>query len=776
MERILDTSLQHATLFWPIAPPRASMLVVVKATYVLTKQGAFLSPMQDPVTGELYWDDDPEKSVRYPSDLALLKPRGECFVAGHCRPLTDPVERTVAAFQVGNIKKSFAVIGDRQWNGRTPTPPVPFTEMPLQWERSFGGPGHSVNPVGVGMADRLPNLEPENQPITSPSDKPASVGAFPLGMRWKARAQYLGTYDAKWQAERHPWLPEDFRFAFYNEAPLDQQIDGYWMGGERVALRHLHPSIPRVDVTLPRLVPRVFVEHDATSAKGEGHFEEIGLVCDTLVVDADRGVVNAVWRGSLQLPNEELTPTGLARLFVMHEALEKDGRASGLDACRQRMLDKIARDAAELAALEGEEPPPEDEAAATMIDGGEAAVAAAQAAYEAMQAANKEPHPDLVGDGLQNQIDDALKAAGIDVDAAAAEAEEVPEGVPPLDEERVREIFGDMGEEVPDEILALLRDEDDEEEDPPPPPPVDLREVVVGRHQRGLPVEGDFSGVNLAGLDLSGMDARNALFHETSFRGTNLTGAKLDGATMLKADFFGANLARASLRAADLTGAVLEAVPLHGSVLDDALLNGAELQEAVLDDASLKGAQLRGANLQGASLQGATCDGAVLDEAKLEGCQFVKASLRETRFYGAHAENVKLDHANLEKVRFGDGADLTGSTARGVRASGSNWRSAVLQGVDFSGASLDDADFFGADLQNAMLGGCRLRRASFQEAKLTGASLRDADVYEGVFMQASLTETDLRGANLFRANFYRAHGVGARLDGANLDGTTWEPK
>lgn len=52
---------------------------------------------------------------------------------------------------------------------------------------------------------------------------PAGFG--PLGKAWAPRLALAGTYDARWLDERHPRLPEDFDFAYWNGAPADQQID-----------------------------------------------------------------------------------------------------------------------------------------------------------------------------------------------------------------------------------------------------------------------------------------------------------------------------------------------------------------------------------------------------------------------------------------------------------------------------------------------------------------------------------------------------------------------
>ncbi|MCB9592981.1 MAG: DUF2169 domain-containing protein [Sandaracinaceae bacterium] len=790
MDLLRDTSLETANLFWATEPPKTSMIVVAKATFVLAREGAAkLCVEQDVPTGELHWDDDPARSVRYPSDFALLKPRGECFVTGSVRTLSGrPEERTVAGFRVGPISKSLAVYGDRTWGGARPST---FEAMPLQWERAFGGPSYPANPLGCGLDDgRLPNFELESAPITSREQRPAPAGVGATGMSWPARTALTGTYDERWKSERWPWLPKDFRYAYFNEAPADQQIEGYWHGDEVIALQHLHPIFPRLESRLPRILPRVFVVRGEDPNAREG-FEEVRLVCDTITIDADRGLVFCVWRGQVRLDHTQLAPDGLARLFTMHEDLGAEGaRGATLDACWQRMRAAAdARDAA-LEALKGDapppaaEPPPDDQ---TFVDAPADDDARARAVEVAARLdATKKAEEASSGPDPLEELTRQLADAGVDVAALTAGHEDQLAAFPKLEPKALREAFEKQGMEAPaeldqleEELAKALAQADEEPEQPKlpeAPPAPDLREVVVAAHRKGAPLVGDFTGANLAGLDLHGLKATDAILMEANFRGTNLTGAKLDGANLTRADFLSANLGKASLRGADLTEAVLEDAKLLGARLSDATLDRAECQAAVFDEAVLEKASLQHADLRAASFAGARCAEAVFNHAKLDGARFAGAKLVDARFYSVSAPGIFLDGADLSKLRVGRGADLTGASARGVRAVDSNWRDATLKGASMAGTALTHADFTGADLSNAVLTGCSMRRAILQQAVLVGASLRGADVMEGTFQRANLGGTDLRGANLYAANFYEAFGDNASLEGANVDGTMWEKR
>src|SRR5690349_1714824 len=98
-------------------PPVPSLTVVVKATFRLVPGGeCTLAPEQAPPSAEVHHDDDPKQSVRYDSDFAVNKVRGECFVAGSCyAPGGRPVPASGVAFRVGRVAKALAVFGDRRW-------------------------------------------------------------------------------------------------------------------------------------------------------------------------------------------------------------------------------------------------------------------------------------------------------------------------------------------------------------------------------------------------------------------------------------------------------------------------------------------------------------------------------------------------------------------------------------------------------------------------------------------------------------------------------------
>jgi hypothetical protein len=115
----------------------------------------------------------------------------------------------------------------------------------------------------------------------------------PVGRGWEQRIKYAGTYDQDWIDNTFPFLPADFNDAYYQVAPLDQQI-AFPGGGEEVVLVNL-TSEGRLSFKLPAIeVPVVFFRK-----KGERH--ETRAVLDTIIIEPDKRVFSLTWRTSLPL-------------------------------------------------------------------------------------------------------------------------------------------------------------------------------------------------------------------------------------------------------------------------------------------------------------------------------------------------------------------------------------------------------------------------------------------------------------------------------------------
>lgn len=769
MKIVKDTPFEFGFIPWQVRPPAWSLVIVVKGTYTAVDNAVCVdAPAQRPVHGAIHWDDDPAASLRFDTDFAIFKPRAECLLAGTAHaPRGAPAAAVEVSFRVGGVYKSLLVAGDRATDEASPTP---FASMPLRWERAYGGAKLLANPVGVGIdlvdtpaGRRRPRPNLENPHHTTDRDEP--WGAFPLAMHWSPRCALTGTYDDRWFRTRWPWLPDDLDWRFYNAAPLDQQIEGYWRGDEEVGWQHLHPERTRIRSRLPGETARCF----ALLRRGEvEEFREVLLRFDTVVIDGDEDAVLCSWRGALEVA--DATASDVDTLFFVREPL--DARRSLAD-CRAWLDRKLAEAEAEDRDLEAEPVPSEPDAAeafeltAPPTDGitheglqllaGLRARAAQLRAAQPAEAEMLDALHDVTRDDLSGETPDEPDVPIPEIKARAKAAEiELPEELAALPDEV-------EPEPTPADIAEL----DAEHEAAPP-----TRESLLYHRAHMQPFVGmELADVDLSGVDFSGVDFSGALLSRANFRGAILEGCVFDGATADAIDFTGAILRGASFKGADLTGASAEGADFDGATLDEVVAGGARWTGSRFRGASLKGAELVDGEFSRCDFEGADLEGADLSHARCEEARFVRAVMKSVWFEAVRAKAAVFDDGDLTGLRAAEGSDFTDASLQRVRANDSKWDHAALVRANLQQSQLEKADFAGAGLVQANFTRCSLRGAKFQEAIAVATVFVRADVFEGDFEGADLSHADFRGANLFGAQLWRANLTGASTEFAETGRT-----
>jgi hypothetical protein len=301
------------------AQAQENLLVVIKGTYDVGDGVAEICDEQDPVRfADEYYGEPGQSSIRWASDVVLSKPSTDVILLADAYADRNNRQTVDVSLRIGRLRKSVRVSGDRTWKKRLGMTsvggPEPFEQIPLVWERAFGGvddsDGNSVesenrNPVGVGflakrskrpIEDRLPNLEDPRQPMRSPRDRPNPACFSFVAPSWMPRAKHTGTYDENWRKSRAPLLPTDFSDRFFQSAPEDQIYDGYVEDGAPVEATHVTPDGPMIfDLPAPRLAARV---------KAGSKRLELEMHCDTVIVDARAQRLMLCWRGSAVIHNQ----------------------------------------------------------------------------------------------------------------------------------------------------------------------------------------------------------------------------------------------------------------------------------------------------------------------------------------------------------------------------------------------------------------------------------------------------------------------------------------
>jgi uncharacterized protein YjbI with pentapeptide repeats len=740
----LDKQLAVGWQVFKKDPPVLSAALVVKAAYRLAPgQMEFVSEDDFTVTGDLYREEDPAKSLHYASDLALFKPRADVLLVGAARaPGGFPVHSLAVRLRVGDLCKTIEVIGNRKWEkrffGARTSTPEPFVTMPLGYENAFGGAGYRYNPVGKGKGGAdLPNLEDPRHRIGGPWDTPEPAGFGPLAADWGQRAGRLGTYDKKWFKTRWPWLPEDFDWGHFNAAPRDQQVEGYLRGDEVLELDNLHPSVPELRSRLPGRRARWFLLERL--AEGGTSFREVPLHLDTLWIDVDSEKLVLVWRGLTNARSMGLKE--IDQMLVITEPLEEPVKP--LAFYQEELERRRTADDREFAALEEEANRQLAEAEAKLppFD----AEAEAQAAQAQAQANPSAPAP-------------ALDLAEVCAYLRETLANLEQQGASPEDP-RVREVQAKLAQVK--QLQTELADETPE-----------TRESVQARAVPGASfAEKNLSGLDLSGLDLSGVDFTEANLGQANLSGARLAGANLKGALMAGADLTGADLEGAVLDDAYLGEARLAKARMMGVSLNGTVLSGVDFEGMDFSGCQGKQTDFSGAKLARARFQGTRFPGADFSECHLEGADFSGAELPHATFDSVVASQINMAEADLSGFESNLASDFTGACFRGVKGAGSVWQEARLDGADFTGALLDRAIFAEASLQRVCCDGAMLASANFADSILCEAVLTGCNLLRASFDRADLTQADLRGSNLFEAGFWEAITEKTNFRGANLKST-----
>lgn len=273
---------------------------IAKATYTWSPDGRVTALAAEPLrVKDEYRGPEQSPVLVASSEIMPAKPRVDVLVIGTLA-FPAPTERTDVTLELGaRLRKTVRVFGDRTWmpgaqSELRPSRAKPIATLPVAWEKSFGGsdpqePGffESRNPAGVGLrrdprglaGTPLPNFENPADLVESVASRPAPVGFGAVAPHWMPRSKLAGTYDQSWKDQRCPLLPADFSAAYFNTAPVDQQVDGY-QPGEELRLSQMTPA-GRERMVLPDLsLPVTFVTALAlidTQAR-----------VDTIIVDPSR--------------------------------------------------------------------------------------------------------------------------------------------------------------------------------------------------------------------------------------------------------------------------------------------------------------------------------------------------------------------------------------------------------------------------------------------------------------------------------------------------------
>jgi hypothetical protein len=330
--------LRVGSLAWQQSRGAWMLTVVCKATFELLPGESRLYHEQEyPNEDDNFWNDDRERSLHSPSDLAPFKPRADVLLVGNAyAPQGKPVRSLVSRLIVGEVDKAIEIYCDRSFGpDGVVREGARFTRMPLRYERAAGG-ADTANPVGIRMDGRpdvyggvaVPNLQPPGVSIASRSDLIEAIGYGPIAPSWPGRRAKLGPHaqgwlDTGWQ---HEPLPPEVDPSYWCAAPRDQQLAAL-RDNERIVLENLHAAHPRLVTSLPGVRPRAFVDRSG---------QEVALAADTLWIDTDRAICTLTWRGRVPVDS----PRQAGRVLVAMDTPGKRASWAEVERLANRSTDE----------------------------------------------------------------------------------------------------------------------------------------------------------------------------------------------------------------------------------------------------------------------------------------------------------------------------------------------------------------------------------------------------------------------------------------------------
>lgn len=295
-----------------------TLYTMVKGTFQFNGKLTLSEKQQPLFKADTYLGEPGNSSLKTASDYHLGKPATDVIILGYAQTLDEsPLTSMDVVAEVGHLNKTLKVFGDRNWEGSIMTSPIPFTSMPLIYERAFGGDGESFmqndhspidkNPAGVGYHANtvqneqvlpLPNIEDPASLISDISDQPEPAGFGFIAPHWAPRRYYSGTYDEQWKRTRAPYLPEDFDPRFFNCASKELIADAYLSGGEPIYVAGMNHQGP-----WQALVPKVGL---SCRVKIGSNITQLPFNLETLILEPNHNTLSVVWRASMPISKKVL--------------------------------------------------------------------------------------------------------------------------------------------------------------------------------------------------------------------------------------------------------------------------------------------------------------------------------------------------------------------------------------------------------------------------------------------------------------------------------------
>jgi uncharacterized protein YjbI with pentapeptide repeats len=777
-------------------------------------------------------------------DEGLPKTAGEFLVFGSAHAPSGAATPEVAvSAQVGSLSKTLRVSGDRHFNALSViSGPKPFTQMAISPQTAFGGTGSADNPSGKGLvklknADGseglpLPNVEHMAKLVLKPGDEAPAAGFWSLPPDSPLRKQHLGTFNDAWLKTSWPHLPDDTQPAYFNVAPVDQRIGGFFRGDEKIVVHNMHPQRALISSALPQLRARCFINRRVVDGE---EFVEVAARAETVWLFPGQGCGIVLYRAVTPTTEEDAEDI----LHIMAEWESMADTPLSFSHYHEEFLRRLPQPAQVTAATAAD--PAFAAADATSVAMPAAAVAVPAIAVAVAPGASAAAAADFLASNpelqevhrlaaeLNKNTQETMQKHGITEADLAPYLKEAPE--PPVQSlEAVEKMAADLQAHTR-ELMQKHNISDKDLAPFMPKPEVEsanplgemekalldlqantqatlqktgLTQADIGAFMAKSPEMADMAG--LPAPDIKAVMAGLAAVRpaaalakpkldvpelelpepepEAPPAAHKLTRDEVIARHALKQGFASQDLSGLDLSGLDLAGADFSAALLEKTSFKDSRLAGAAFKGALLAGGDFSGADLSGAMLAGVSAGSALfaktrLDGVDASQGDFSAADFSQAQLGNANiagsiFDGSKMAGVQAARCNAHQASFAD-CDLAGASMADARLTAAVFTGARLGKANFANTACDNAEFYGADATQANFTNANLKASradatsQFAEAQLGRSHLGRA-AWEGVL----LARANLEGATLDDADFSRAQAAGALFGRASAKGAKFD--
>jgi uncharacterized protein YjbI with pentapeptide repeats len=761
-------------------------------------------------------------------DEGVTKSTAEFHVCGSAYPTPDSPSACAVKVNLGEVKKTLLVFGERYWSNGVASQPEPFSNMPIDWQHAYGGSDYPLNPLGKGRSKTaglqwLPNIEYPHERILRP-DQQITPAAFGLrDVTHPERVALQGTYDGSYLKEHSPGFVPDMNWNYFNLAPQDQWLPKGLVGDEGFRIENMHPTKPVLVGALPKLRTRTLVSYI-----GESELREVPMRLTTVWFFPDSEQLVLSFQGLAECELDD--GSDIAELLLGVERFDDRKPSTYYEAIIEKRKDKDLGSIHSLndddllpEGLSLHDPILEDSKAAFAMDGLQMDAQFRKAGAEVLIARQKAislgKDPDKLGlkmpirektSSVQElpkilmEQKEAIKKSQWDaIDDMVTHLEKLVEykkqfkelptadfgagppvlkAVPTLAQLKASmpKMTGSELADLAPKLVAIdvaqMQDYQKSAHHQNPAKTMGnveaqaLRKEMVVAVSKGIRY---FAGVNFTGADFSNLDLRDVDFSGALLESVNFTGSNIS-----KSKFVGSVLAHSVMDATIAIGADFSGANLGASVFTKVVFDGSVFSQTVFEKAELYEVAMRGCDLIGAKLLEVKWNECDLTEAKLAGQLFNKTDLRTTMFCNAQLQGCNFFECDLSAIEM-DGANLSNATFYKSKLVFAKLNGVVAQGAIFvEGTDLTQAQLRKANLSGANLGKICCQSAVFVEANLNGANCTETDFSQsdlrlstgigGLFRYANLSFVKAAGANFKDAVFQNADFRGSDFRKSNL--------